>query len=234
MGTSIGRLGLSIDTSAGDLENARRASWGQLHRARLEAVRRYALSKVLDLGCATGAYVTYLNQRGHQAFGMDLLRYSEWQQVPGRPFVRAGGTALPFASQSFDTVLAFEVLEHIPQPERALNEIHRVCRQNLILSVPDCAAQADLARAGLVYSHWLDRTHCNFFERDSLRLLLEHSGFQVEQLGNIQPVLADFPVLRSYRIPFQIAFQAARLLARIPGRRQYRMTLLAVARRVPA
>jgi SAM-dependent methyltransferase len=47
-------------------------------------------------------------------------------------------TALPFANDCFDTVAAFEVLEHIPDTERFLSEVLRVTRPggHLVLSVP--------------------------------------------------------------------------------------------------
>lgn len=45
-------------------------------------------------------------------------------------------TALRFADASFDLVLAIEVLEHVPEPDRALREIARVARGHVVLSVP--------------------------------------------------------------------------------------------------
>ncbi len=46
------------------------------------------------------------------------------------------GTALPFADDAFDLVLAIEVLEHVPGPDAALRELSRVCSGTLIASVP--------------------------------------------------------------------------------------------------
>jgi SAM-dependent methyltransferase len=59
----------------------------------------------------------------------------------GARTVPAGG-ALPFAGGSFDAVLAFEVVEHVPDDEALLAEIGRVVRPDglLILSTPVHAA----------------------------------------------------------------------------------------------
>jgi len=43
---------------------------------------------------------------------------------------------LPFADNSFDLVMAIEVLEHVPDPAAALREVNRVARSQVLLSVP--------------------------------------------------------------------------------------------------
>lgn len=50
--------------------------------------------------------------------------------------VFADATDLPFEDDRFDLVLAIEVLEHMPEPEKALAELARVGRGDAILSVP--------------------------------------------------------------------------------------------------
>ncbi len=74
--------------------------------------------RVLDLGCGTGTYREPLERRGARWVGLDL----------GGPAASVLGDAgrLPFAGGSFDGVLCSAVLEHLPEPETMLREIHRV------------------------------------------------------------------------------------------------------------
>jgi SAM-dependent methyltransferase len=223
---------LDIDAQIEALQKARIEGWGEINRYRLRAVLRHAGTSLLDVGCSTGAYVAHLNAGGYDAYGIDLLADTAW--IPGVGYRCAQGAAieLPFADEAFDTVLAFEVLEHIPEPHKGLAEFFRVCRQNIILSVPDCETPEDTLRAGMIYAHWRDRTHYNFFTQDSLGKVLEQAGFHVESITRINPILPDFLVLRSFYFPFKPAFFISRVLRRIPFRRQYCMTLLAVANRI--
>jgi ubiquinone/menaquinone biosynthesis C-methylase UbiE len=97
-------------------------------------------AKVLEVGVGEGEILQRLGQRFPNASvqGIDLPDDKlpiEWE----RRHVTAefgDATALRFADGEFDLVLAIEVLEHIPQPERALREIARVCNGTLVCSVP--------------------------------------------------------------------------------------------------
>jgi len=218
--------------SLGELQGARLPSWGEVHRRRLRAVLNHAGATVLDVGCSSGRYVRVLRAKGYRAIGLDLLADPQWLGVANRPYVAASALNLPFGSEAFETVIAFETLEHLQEPELTLAEFHRVSSKNVILSVPDCETPEALLRSGLVFSHWHDRTHRTFFTKTSLLEALRKSGYRPLYTERIIPILVDYPVLRSFRVPPRLAYPIARLLGRIPFRARYRMSLLVVAERV--
>jgi ubiquinone/menaquinone biosynthesis C-methylase UbiE len=89
---------------------------------------------VLDIGCRDGAYVAFCRAMGKRVVGLDLAP----SPPPGSdlPLVHADAQFLPFADYSFDTVLMFDLLEHISDEELALQEAARVSRRNILLSLP--------------------------------------------------------------------------------------------------
>lgn len=47
-----------------------------------------------------------------------------------KPFCQASASSLPFASGSFDVIWTYAVLEHVPQPEKAIEEMARVLKND--------------------------------------------------------------------------------------------------------
>jgi SAM-dependent methyltransferase len=98
---------------------------GREEAAALEAfVKSYSLNnkRVLEIGCGRGAF-QHLVQNW---VGVDLA--SSIGRYIGKPFVAASAEALPFRKESVDSIWSITGLEHIPYPEKALEEIVRVFR----------------------------------------------------------------------------------------------------------
>jgi SAM-dependent methyltransferase len=87
-------------------------------------VREYHLQdkRVLDIGSGQGA----LQDVVAQYTGLDIS--STAARFYHKPFVVGSATELPFPDNSFDAVWTIDVLEHVPQPEKALSEMRRVLR----------------------------------------------------------------------------------------------------------
>ena len=222
---------LAPERDALSLSRARAGSWGRIVKARLRAVLRHAGPRVLDVGCSGGAYVQALRAKGFEACGCDLLDDPAWRPFAESHCLVADLRALPFPDGAFDTCSAFEVLEHVADVGRALGELRRVCTTNIIVSVPNCAEEAVFEEAGLAYHHWTDRTHVQQFDAESLRRTLTDNGFTVQLLQGINPIMPEILALAAWRMPLPLARIAGQLCRRLPLRRRYCMTLLAVAAR---
>ena len=169
----------NTDRQIKELQAARLQSWGRINKYRLRTILKYSGSSILDAGCSTGSYIRYLNNKGYKALGLDLLSDSDWKFNKEKLYVVGSALQIPFTNRAFDTVLSFELLEHVYQPEKALKEMYRVCRNNIILSVPDCELSLDMLNSGVILAHWRDRTHCNYFTIElmiALQKLPDQSG----------------------------------------------------------
>ena len=212
-------------------ERQRIGTWGTLNPSRLKAVLDHAGKKILDAGCASGDYVVFLLQRGYDARGIDLFPAETWEGPHRERFSVGDIGHLPYRDGEFDTVLLMEVLEHVPDPAAVLREIHRVSQKNLILSVPDARIDPLCTEAGLVFHHWVDRSHVHFFDPEGLQLILEQNGFSLRQLQQINPVYPELLFFSSLPIPIRLARLLARGCRKLPWRKSRFMTLLAVAER---
>jgi SAM-dependent methyltransferase len=84
---------------------------------------------VLDDGCGLGLYLDRLSTQSLTAYGVELD--AERARQAGRRglcVARAAAEHLPFPRSSFDLILSHEVLEHVTDDRRALEEIARVLR----------------------------------------------------------------------------------------------------------
>ena len=110
----------------------------------VEIVSQLDPGEVLDLGCGSGWLAHRLRERVHGSLvGVDLLtdvRPRGWYYVVG-DLTRG----LPFRDATFDCVIAGEVIEHVPDPDRTLGEIHRVLSPGgtLVVSTPNMVSWAN-------------------------------------------------------------------------------------------
>lgn len=97
----------------------------------------------LDVGCATGLLVEQALTNGRQASGVDMSEYAieEFRRrTEGRwpdTIMRSDITALDMADGAFDTVLCFDVLEHLIVFDvfAAVAELCRVARKRIVASI---------------------------------------------------------------------------------------------------
>lgn len=96
--------------------------------------------RVLDVGCRAGA-LTQAHLTGNAVVGVDVDReaLAEAAQLGIRTVWADAQRRLPFADESFDVVVAGELLEHLADPQALVREASRVLRPGgtLVGSVPN-------------------------------------------------------------------------------------------------
>jgi len=144
--------------------------------------------RVLDLGCGEGRHAisAYL-QFEIDVVGLDLNRTDlqtarQRLQAFERPpqaqsschFINGSGLTLPFPDNSFDKVICAEVLEHVPDYQGVLREIHRVLKpQGLFAaSVPRYFPEWVCWQLSDAY-HEVEGGHIRIFRSAQLRRTIE-------------------------------------------------------------
>ena len=124
--------------------------WNE-HFARYAFAARYCkAARVLDAGCGTGYGAHAIAANALSVTGIDQahdpLAYARKQYVGSLPqWVCASCTRIPFDDRSFDTVLAFEVIEHLQEWPKLISEARRVLKDSgvFVVSTPNKAVYAE-------------------------------------------------------------------------------------------
>lgn len=100
-----------------------------------EAADRLEGTRVLDLGCGGGLLAEPMAQAGARVAGVDIsgsaLRAASAHARQSRleiDYLLSPAERLPLRDEAFDTVVAFDVLEHMENLPAAIGEIARVLR----------------------------------------------------------------------------------------------------------
>jgi ubiquinone/menaquinone biosynthesis C-methylase UbiE len=121
--------------------------------------------RVLDLGCSKrqaqnyckGEYIGFDIQATSTAEGPDVLGDAQF---------------LPFQSESFDIILAFDVIEHLANGDSFISECYRLLKPNgKTLIVTPNGPKSEFANA--------DPTHINIYTGKRLKSELEAHDFKV-------------------------------------------------------
>jgi 2-polyprenyl-3-methyl-5-hydroxy-6-metoxy-1,4-benzoquinol methylase len=146
---------------------------------------------VLDVGCGAGGVGRAIRDRADRLAGIELdadvaARAREvYDDVACGP-VEA---VLDDVHGPFDTILAYDVLEHLAEPDVVLRRLRALAAPGALVhvSVPNArhwTLLRDLVMRGTFgYTEWghRDRTHLRWFTRGDLVALLDATGWDVER-----------------------------------------------------
>ena len=159
-----------------------RMAYEHLHRY-LFALRWSRGEDVLDVASGEGYGAALLASSARRVWGLELdgaaaaharAHYRDGNLL----FVRGDACSLPFASAGVGLVVAFEVLEHVKDPESLVREAARVLRPDglLVVSTPNKAAYSD-------GRNYRNPFHVREFYREEFVALLERHFRQVRLAG---------------------------------------------------
>ena len=154
-----------------------------------DIAREFTRPTILDVGCGTGINFSVLAKYG-DTFSSDAseeaLSFSKSRGIDG--LVRSNVESLPFLAARFDLVTALDMLEHIDDDLKGLDELLRVTKDGgvLVITVP--------AYGFLWSEHDEALHHRRRYAASELRNKLTNAGFVVERISYYITFLF-FPIL---------------------------------------
>ena len=145
-----------------------------------------APASVLDVGCGVGVLTDLLASLGYYATGVDTDEHLMSRMVA--PHRVASIAALPFDDASFDSVIASEILEHLPVTvyEAGRAELARVARSAVVVTVPNAESlEAASTRCPGCFCVYSIHGHVRRFDRDDMPGLL--AGWHLTAIEQVGP-----------------------------------------------
>ncbi|GIW11282.1 MAG: hypothetical protein KatS3mg061_2339 [Dehalococcoidia bacterium] len=186
-------------------------SWNTALRHALRAIGPRG-GRILEVGCGAGRFIRTIAaaRPDLEPHGTDLGPRSVRLATAyrdGVSYTLASATALPYAEATFETVVLFDVLEHIPGigPQEALAEIARVLKPGGVLhALVPCEGQPGT----LFWLLWKLRLggdlkvrhgdHVQRFRREELLAAVRSAGFQVVDLRFSMHLLGQLKDILTY------------------------------------
>lgn len=176
--------------------SASRVDKNQLSRrvATLKLIGNVSNKKILDIGCGF-AFISGELAKRNEVHGIDisprLLALAAEKGLKTKRWDIRGG--LPFVPNSFDIVLANEVLEHVFDTDAIFPEFSRVLKDEgtLVVSVPNCCCLTSRINVLLgrlpSYIEYHTRKgmagHIRGYNLPAIKKQLEKHGFKIEKIG---------------------------------------------------
>ncbi len=149
-------------------------------RRKIALLKTYlSQGKLLEIGCGHGFFLEAARNSPFETLGIDISAYAvEYAQKQRLPARLVDLEKAHFPPQSFDAVVAFQLIEHIPNPLKFMREVNRILKPSgvVLLATPN---EGGYLRK-IMGRHWLSYRHAEhlfFFSPKTLGELLSKSGF---------------------------------------------------------
>lgn len=157
---------------------------------RIEFIEKYAEGDCLEVGAGNGEISKHLIDKNHKVVATDISQKMV-KVIKEKLKIKAyvcDAEKLPFDNNSFDTVVAAEVIYYLDHPEKFIKEARRVLRKNgslIISSASKITEYYDDVRSLLrkigISSMYFNDPNREFMSLNLLKKLLTEGGFRIKK-----------------------------------------------------
>ncbi len=142
-------------------------------------------ARMLEVGSGMGHLVGQLSA-WFEAYGMDLNHWAVNQSKKdsgSASLQTASAQDLPYKKSSFNVVIIKHIVEHLPDPAKAINEIGRVTEKDgiLILATPNLGSLLKPWK-GDKWIGYQDPTHISLKQPQEWLQLIQDAGFELQKV----------------------------------------------------
>lgn len=147
---------------------------------------KYRKGKILEIGCAAGFFLNVANNNGWNSFGIEpdkfLFKYAK--NVFGLNVANVSLEKAKYKDNTFDVIVALNVLSHIKDPFQFFYKVKRMLKPNglLVLETGNKGACSIQIKAEILGENWLIPEHLFHFSEKSLSVLFDRTGFFIKGL----------------------------------------------------
>jgi 2-polyprenyl-3-methyl-5-hydroxy-6-metoxy-1,4-benzoquinol methylase len=179
-------------------------------KKRLRDVLREAGSNsksVLDIGCSNGFFLKLAQKKGMEIYGTELGK----KQLN---YLRKNVTKNVFDTEKklvgkmkFDIITAFDVIEHLPDPESFLRNCRTLLKKGGLLVVMTMVLDSWSYKTFKGKVSWIGDQHLFYFTRSKLTELMKRNGFCVYKAkiynnSLLHAGMFAYQIMRKHKIEF--------------------------------
>ncbi len=143
------------------------------------------VKKVLEVGCGIGVLSSYLAEKYKwEVTGIDLdpeqieKAKNDHRENKYLKFIETDATKLPFGDNEFYLVLSVDALHHIPNRNKAFDEINRVLKSNGFYALVDTALPKFFGKFSIPVDNVI-----NYMKRNSLKIIHGKKPSKINIIG---------------------------------------------------
>lgn len=145
-------------------------------------IRNTTPGKLLDVGCGMGFMLKRFQELGWESYGIDISSYAtEYARSELGLNVYTGPiNTVDFPDNYFDLITVVLTIEHMPDPRRALQTLHKLMKNDAIIVIATHDINGlwpKISRSK--WQHLFVPEHLFFFSHRTLKLLLKDIGFNI-------------------------------------------------------
>lgn len=145
----------------------------------IEKATKKKRGRILDIGTANGSFLYAAKKRGWEVEGLEPNKWlCDWaKEHYGLSLKPKTIFEQQYPDEAFDVITLWDVLEHVPDPAKVLEECNRILKKEgfLVVNYPDIGSWV----AKIMGRKWvfLLSVHLYYFTPKTIKKMLEKTGF---------------------------------------------------------